>query len=111
MKIISNNTTKPGPLAIGLGLAIVLANQLWPIVPLAAAMAIIGWGAALTIQADFNSPAILALNQIVYLALTAFAILAESQLRNDWLVQLDIFAAIAIATLTFVNLRSAFACR
>ena len=86
-----------GQLLIGSGLAIVLAAQLWPSIPLAAAIAVIGWGATLTLNRHHHNEPLLALNLVVYFSLAGLAILAELSFRSDLLVLIDVSLALVLS--------------
>lgn len=91
----SITTDNRGPLLIGSGLAIVLAAQLWPAIPLAAAIALIGLGATLTLKRHHNE-LLLALNFAIYASLVALAITAQMDLHNNLLTQCDAILAIIL---------------
>lgn len=84
-----------GPLLIGTGLAIVLAAQLWPAIPLAAAISLIGLGATLTLQRRHHE-LLLALNITIYASLVALAISAQINLHDNLLTQCDAILAIIL---------------
>ncbi len=68
-----------GPAFIGVGLVVVLLAYLYPVVPVAAAMMLIGWGATQILGAGNNrSQLLLAVNLAVYAALGCFVIAAQS---------------------------------
>ena len=92
-----------GPLLIGVGLAVVLAAQLWPVLPLAAAIAMIGWGATLTLKRHHHNELLLALNLVVYSSLTGLAILAELSLRSDLLVLVDESLALVLGLSSLID--------
>jgi hypothetical protein len=85
-----------GPLFIGIGLAVVLAAQLWPAVPIAAAIALIGLGATLTLADCRQHGLVLMLNFAIYAALVGLAIAAQWNLRNDAITLIDAIVAFVI---------------
>jgi hypothetical protein len=84
-----------GPLLIGVGLAVVLASQLWPAIPLAAAIGLIGLGATLTLNRQ-NNALLSVLNSVVYASLVALAIIAQVNLHNNLSTQFDAILAIIL---------------
>jgi hypothetical protein len=102
MDVVQNNTDNRGPLLIGVGLAIVLAAPLWPAIPLAAAIALIGLGATLTLkQSRHHNELLLALNFAIYASITAVAIAAQMDLRTNLLTQCDAILAIILTVAAF----------
>lgn len=91
-----NLTIQRGPLLIGLGLTVVLLAQVWPPVPIAAALALIGWGATDTCLQNFGSRSLAAANLLVYSTLIALAAGAELHRDAGSLTLLDVAAAVAI---------------
>jgi hypothetical protein len=89
-------TDNRGPLLMGCGLAFVLAAQLWSMIPLAAAIALIGLGATFTLQRRHPNELLLALNFAVYVSLVALAIVAQMNLHNNLLTQCDAILAIVL---------------
>ncbi|NOY40393.1 MAG: hypothetical protein GXP26_00965 [Planctomycetes bacterium] len=68
-----------GPAFIGVGLIVVLVAHLYPAVPIAAAMMLIGWGATQILGAGNNrNRLLLAINLAVYAALGCFVIAAQT---------------------------------
>jgi hypothetical protein len=63
-----------GPLLIGVGLAIVSAAQFVGGVPVAAAMALVGWGVLLTVRTE----ALALANLLVYGVLVSFTIASQT---------------------------------
>jgi hypothetical protein len=92
-----------GPWCIGLGLAVVLAAQAFPTLPLAAAIALIGSGATLALAEHHRYALLLPLNLCVYVALAALAITAElhAQITATFIDAL-LATAILIRALTYV---------
>jgi hypothetical protein len=66
-----------GPLLICAGLAIVLLAQVWPAVPIAAAIVLIGWGATLSLCARSNCGALSVMSLFVYASLGCYTIAAQ----------------------------------
>ena len=89
-------THNHGPLLIGTGLAIVLAAQFLPAIPLATAIALIGIGATLTLERNHHGELLLALNFVIYAALVALAITAQMNLRDTPLTQCDAVIAVVL---------------
>jgi hypothetical protein len=89
-----------GPLLIGTGLTIVLSAQLWPVIPIAAAIALIGLGATQTLHRQ-NNALLSALNAAIYASLVALAICAQIDLRRDALTQCDAILAIILIVIAF----------
>jgi hypothetical protein len=96
MAIAQNNTDNHGPLSIGAGLAIVLASQLWPTIPLAAAIALIGLGATLTLNRQ-NNAFLSVFNAAVYASLVALAITSQESLHNNLSTRCDAILAIILS--------------
>ncbi len=70
-----------GPVLIGIGLTVILAAQIWPLVPIAAALALIGWGATLSLLENLNvyrREYLAVLNLVVYVLLVGLAIGAQT---------------------------------
>ena len=69
-----------GVLLIGVGLAVVLLAQVWPVVPIATALMVVGSGATLTLLARQGTGAgwLAWLNLAVYAMLGCFAIGAQA---------------------------------
>ncbi len=87
-----------GPLLIGAGLTVVLAAQLFSEIPLAAAMALIGSGATLTLATEHRHALLLPLNLCVYVSLAALAVAAQFHARlNAWTIADAMLAATLIA--------------
>jgi hypothetical protein len=92
----SITTNQRGPLFIGAGLVIILAAQLWPTIPLAAAITLIGLGATLTLKRHHHNELLLVLNFAIYASLVALAITAQMNLHNNLLTQCDAILAIIL---------------
>ena len=69
---------KTGAALIGIGLAIVLAAQAVGGVPVAAAMALIGWGASLTLLRRTRNNTPVLVNLVVYAVLVSFTIASQA---------------------------------
>ena len=75
----SQNSQPTGLMLIGLGLGIVLATQIFPAIPVAAAMMLIGWGATqILATGNGRSQLLLFANLVIYATLGCFAIAAQS---------------------------------
>ncbi len=94
-----------GPLIIGVGLVVILAAQLWPGIPIAAPIALIGYGATYVLQKAAtqdraNSPRHqrwrLCGSLLIYAALVGLAIGAELHLRLDAVFFVDALLAILV---------------
>lgn len=85
-----------GPLFMGMGLAIVLMAQLCPVIPLAAAISLIGLGATHTLKRSQNNELLLTLNLVIYASLAALAVAAQLNLHSGWLTQCDAILAIIL---------------
>lgn len=108
--LFANSTThNRGPVLIGAGLALVLASQLAPAIPLAAAIALVGLGATSALVRHRQSELLVAINFAVYGALVALAISAQMNLGNNVLIQCD--AIVAIILIVVAIPRSALAGR
>jgi hypothetical protein len=59
------------------GVALVIASQLWPVIPMCTAIALIAWGTALSVQ---RRPALLMLAAAVYAPLAVLAVMAQIDL-------------------------------
>jgi hypothetical protein len=94
---VSSIATHHGPTLIGIGLAVVLAAQLFSCIPIAAAMALIGWGSILVLKDRHQHEVLLALNLVTYLSIVALAMLAEFDSCKDLLFLIDIFLASAFS--------------
>lgn len=88
------NVTNNGQLAIGVGLAVVLAAQLWSGIPLAAAIALIGFGATLTLIEQRQHSLLLALNLALYGLIALLAIGAQFDIHLSILTSLDAVLAV-----------------
>lgn len=96
MDFVRNTTDNRGPLLIGVGLAVVLAAQLAVAIPIAAAIALIGLGATLTLSRLHHNELLLALNLAMYASLVAVAIPAQFDLRNNLFSLCDAILAIML---------------
>lgn len=76
--LFAQNSQPPGLLLIGIGLGLVLTSQLFSVIPLAAAMMLIGWGATQILATGDRSQLLLFTNLAVYATLGCFAIAAQS---------------------------------
>lgn len=91
-----------GPLLIGTGLFIILAAQLWPGIPIAAAIALIGCGATCVMQNGATGGRArhqrwrLCVSLLVYGVLVGLAIGAELDLRIDVLFVADALLAVML---------------
>lgn len=85
-----------GPLLIAGGLTVVLVAQLWPMIPVAAAISLIGLGATVTLARRPQSEPVLVVNIVVYGALTLLAVGAQLDIRYDALTLCDVVAAGAL---------------
>ena len=74
---------KSGAALIGAGLAIVLVAQMMGSVPVAAAMALIGWGASLTLLKGTRTSALNLVNLVVYVLLVSFTIASQSHAATN----------------------------
>lgn len=88
-----------GTICIGVGLAVVLAAQIWSAIPLATAIAVIGLGATLTLAERRQRQLLLHLNLLIYTALVSLAIAAQLHARVNVATLCD--AASAVALLLF----------
>ena len=92
------------PALIFCGLAVVLWSQVWPVVPIASAVVLIGWGATLAVLNRAGRQEWLALtNLAVYLSLTCLTVVAQTNAaltgpagRVETLVLIDHLAAVAL---------------
>jgi len=106
--LFSQNSQPLGPLLIGFGLVIVLAAQIFPAIPIASAMMLIGWGATLILgSGSLRSQLLLVINLLIYATLICFAISAQSHAalngpsrRIDLLLWADHGAALLLLLLT-----------
>lgn len=85
-----------GPTFIGVGLVVVLAAHLFSGIPIAAAIAIIGWGSMLTLRERYMYEVVLVLNFAMYTGIVALAIAAQLDLRYDVVTLCDAILALAI---------------
>ena len=92
-----SSATHHGPTLIGVGLAVVLASQLFAGIPIAAAMGIIAWGSMLTLRARHKNEILISLNLVAYLSIIALAMLAEFESRRDISTLADMFLASALS--------------
>lgn len=75
-----------GPLLISSGVILILAAQLWPLLPAVTAMALIGRGSVLTLQArprTIRQDSLVLVNLSVYGVLVSLAIVAQSNAVLD----------------------------
>ncbi len=100
----SATTQHHGPLWIGAGLGIILAAQIWPGVPVAAAIALIGCGATCVLLHKAAVGRVTIRHQrwrlcgslLVYTALVGLAVGAELHLRCDVIFLADALLAVAL---------------
>jgi hypothetical protein len=92
----STAVTNHGPMLIGVGLAVVLAAQLFVGIPIAAAMALIAWGSMLTLRERHMNEVVLVLNFAMYAGIVALGIAAQLNLRYDSVTLCDSVLALAI---------------
>ncbi len=108
---LRRDARKCGVALIGVGLVIVMAAQLAGGIPVAAAMALIGWGALLTVLTE----ALALVNLIVYAVLVGFTIASQTHAaQNSAAGQLSLLtttdhvaAVLLLAGLTWYALRCA----
>jgi hypothetical protein len=93
---VTSVATSPGPMLIGIGLAVVLASRLFAGIPIAAAMALIAWGSMLTLRERHMHEMVLVLNFTMYAGIVALAIAAQLDLRHDAVTLCDAILALAI---------------
>lgn len=89
-------TDNRGPLSIGIGLVVVLGAQLWPVIPLAVGIALIGLGSTLTLNHRRRNELLLALNLAVYVSLVVLAVSAQLDQRLNLITLCDAVAAAAV---------------
>jgi hypothetical protein len=90
------SSTNHGPTLVGVGLAVVLASQLFAGIPIAAAMALIGLGSMLTLRERHMHELVLVLNFAMYAGIVALAIAAQLNLHYDAVTLCDAILALAI---------------
>lgn len=108
---LRQDVRKCGAALIGAGLAVVIAAQVTGGVPVAAAMALIGWGVLLTVHAE----ALALANLVVYAVLVSFTIASQTHAaQNSAAGQLSLLTAVdhvaatlLLAGLTWFALRRA----
>lgn len=89
-----------GPICIGIGLAVVIFAQLLPMVPIAAAISLIGLGATITLTAQRQHSLILLLNFITYAVLVIWVVGMQLHARPHIAVFVDVLLASAITLAT-----------
>jgi hypothetical protein len=89
-----------GPLFIGIGLAIVLLAHLWPAIPIAAAIGLVGLGATQTLSAGARHELLLPLNGLMYVALVALAVAAQFEMRSGAVAMADALGAGGLTALS-----------
>ncbi len=72
-----------GAALIGIGLVIVLTAQVVPAVPIAAAIALVGWGAQLTLFSSRHNSLLGLVNLPVYATLVSFAVASQIHAELD----------------------------
>lgn len=92
--------SRRGPYYIGLGLVMLLAAQLSRTMPIAAAIALVGFGATLVVATTRRPATLLLVNVAVYLGLVVLACAAELDLGPRFAVAFDVLMAIAIMLVT-----------
>jgi hypothetical protein len=93
---VSSTATHHGPTLIGVGLSLVLAAQVFGGIPVAAAIALIGWGSMLTLRERHMHELVLILNFAMYAGIVALAISAQLNLRYDVVTLCDAILALII---------------
>jgi hypothetical protein len=93
---VSFTATNHGPTLIGVGLAAILASQLFAGIPIAAAMALIAWGSMLTLRERHMHELVFILNFAMYAGIVALAIAAQLNLRYDAVTLCDAILALTI---------------
>jgi hypothetical protein len=93
---VSSTATHHGPTLIGVGLAVVLAAQMFAAIPIAAAIALIGWGSMLTLRERHMHELVLILNFAMYAGVVTVAISAQLNMRYDVMTLCDSAAAILV---------------
>jgi hypothetical protein len=88
--------THHGPTLLGIGLAVVLAAQLFAGIPIAAAITLIGWGSMLTLRERHMHELVLVLNFATYAGVVALAIAAQLNLRYDVMTLADAILALVV---------------
>lgn len=88
-----------GPSLIGIGLAVVLAAQAFPVIPIAAAIAFIGLGATQALSLRHQRELLL-MNALIYIPLVLLAVTAQWDARLDLLTIIDAIVAAAMSGLT-----------
>jgi hypothetical protein len=76
------------------GVALVIASQLWSVIPMCTAIALIAWGTALSVQ---HRPALLMLAAAVYAPLAVVAVMAQVDLAMRASVAWACFAGLDAA--------------
>jgi hypothetical protein len=92
----TTTTTHHGPTLLGVGLAVVLASQVFAAIPIAAAIALIGWGSMLTLRERHTHELVLILNFAMYAGIVALAIAAQFNLRYDVVTLADAILALVV---------------
>jgi hypothetical protein len=97
--MIRTNTTTAthhGPTLLGIGLTVVLAAQLFAGIPIAAAIALIGWGSMLALRERGMHELVLILNFTMYAAVVTLDIAAQFNLRYDVMALADAILALVV---------------
>jgi len=106
--LFSQNAQQRGLLLIGFGLCALLAAQLFPVIPVAAAMMLIGCGATqLLASGTLRSLPLLAIHLMVYTTLIGLAIAAQSHTASSgparsisWMLWADHGVAVLLLLVT-----------
>jgi hypothetical protein len=85
-----------GPTFIGIGLAVVLASQVFAAVPVAAAIALIGMGSMLTLRERHMHELVLIFNFAMYATLVAMTIAAQLNMHYDVVTLADAIVALVV---------------
>jgi len=109
--VVASTFAQRGPMLIGAGLAIVFAAQLWPVVPIATAIMLIGCGATLTLLSRSRTgDGLLAwVNLVSYSLLVCLAIVGQADAVQGR-VELPLLADHAAAAILLLVL-ARFLCR